>query len=82
MQKKNFKPKEDKAKHCLMRRAKISHFLARVYAGEEKKRKRRKKKEEEKKKSRFGNFLFMYGTLVWNISFGMESMEPIYGFVG
>ena len=54
MQKKNFKPKEDKAKHCLMRRAKISHFLARVYAGEEKKRKRRKKKEEEKKKKEEG----------------------------
>ena len=27
MKKKNFKPKEDKAKHGLMRRAKISHFF-------------------------------------------------------
>ena len=31
---------------------------------------------------------FMFGTLVWNISFvwnislGVESMEPMYGFVG
>ena len=28
MKKKNFKPKEDKAKHGLMIRAKISHFMA------------------------------------------------------
>ena len=42
--------------------------------------KQREGKEEEKK-SRFGTFVFNI-SFVWNISFGMESMEPMYGFVG
>ena len=85
MQKKNFKPKEDKAKHSLMIRTKISHFLAlkaralRWRKREMKKKRRRKKEEEEKMKSRFGNHMcmeFLFGTLVF------VCMEPMYGFVG
>ena len=54
MQKKNFKPKEDKAKHGLMIRAKISHFLAWECEGftveKERKEEENKKKEGRRKK--------------------------------
>ena len=52
MQKKNFKPKKDKAKYGLMIRAKISHFLLwsgwafRWGEGEREKRRIRKKKRK------------------------------------
>ena len=38
---------------------------------------RRKREENKKKKIQVWNISF-----VSNISFGMESMEPMYGFVG
>ena len=82
MQKKNFKPKEDKVKHGLMIRAKISHFLAWECEGftvekerkeEEKKRRRKMKKEEENKKK----------IQVWNISFLWNScLELLYMLYG
>ena len=49
---------------------------------EEKKRRRRRKKEEEKKKKIQVWNSCLGHLFVWNISFGMESMEPMYGFVG
>ena len=49
MQKNNFKSKDDKAKHGLMIKAKISHFLAWGCEGftVEKERKEEEKKKEE-----------------------------------
>ena len=52
MQKKSFKPKEDKAKHDHMIRAKISHFLAwecEGFTGEKERREEEKKKEKERR---------------------------------
>ena len=84
-----FKPKEDKVKHGLMIRPKYLILGVRrlgLSSGE----KEIERREEEKKKKKKGRreeeenpgMEFMFGTFVWNISFGMESVEPMYGFVG
>ena len=80
MKKKNCKPKEDKAKHGLMIRTKISFFffffalecegfpVGRRRKREEKKEKRRREEEEIQ---------------VWNSCLEhLFCLEPMYGFVG
>ena len=56
MEKKNYKPKEDKAKHGLMIRAKISYFLAWECEGftVEKERKEEENKKEEGRREEEG----------------------------
>ena len=72
MKKKNFKSKENKAKHGLMIRGKKSHFLAGECEGftMEKERKEEEKKEkEEGRRDKEENS----GLEVWNISFVWNS---------
>ena len=75
MQNKNFKPKEDKGKHGLMIRAKISHFLDGECEGftVEKERKEEEKKKEEGRREEeeyLGLEVWKFLIHVWN--FGLE----------
>ena len=68
MEKKNYKPKEDKAKHGLMIRAKISHFLAWECEGftVEKERKEEENKKEEGRREEEENPSLKFLVHVWN----------------
>ena len=84
MQGVKFKPKEDKAKHGLKIRPKISIFCMgrlRHYGGQKEKERR---EEEKKKKIQVWNFSmeFMFGTSLLFRTLIYVSMEPMYGFIG
>ena len=90
MQGVKFKPKEEKAKHGLKIRPKISIFcMGRLghYCGQKKKERREEEKKRRRRKSRFGTLVWnsclelffcleLLYMLVWNLCMGLLVRKP------